>query len=83
MAVCFARADRTGDCRNCGEKGHQQKDCGRKKYCPMCNMTGHYAGTGGCPEMRHALRMAREAAENRDAYKVNSHEGKMQISYKK
>ena len=60
MAMCLAGADRRGDCRNCGEKGHQQKDCDRKKYCPVCNMTGPRARTGGYPEMRHALRMMRE-----------------------
>ena len=45
MAAYVAKADRRGNCRICGEKGHQQ-ECVAKKYCPVCNTAGQCVGTG-------------------------------------
>ena len=58
-AGCKSGEDRSKDCRNCGDKGHLQKECTLQRYCPICKRQGHSAGTGGCPATRQALRQAR------------------------
>lgn len=64
MVTCAANIDKRTDCRNCGEKGHQQKDCKERKFCPVCDTVGHCAGNGGgCPV---TLKKARQATANKD-----------------
>ena len=58
-AACKNAEDRSNNCRNCGDKGHLQKECTLQKFCPVCKRQGHSAGTGGCPATRQALREAR------------------------
>lgn len=42
-----------------GRDGHIGKDCGNEEGCPICNETGHKAGTIRCPVFKSALNSAR------------------------
>ena len=59
---CKEEIDRSKDCHNCGQTGHQMKACKREKHCPLCNKDGHRAGAGICSKTRTALKEARGAA---------------------
>ena len=67
---CKSGNDRSNDCRNCGDKGHQKKECTLQMYCPICEKQGHRAGTGSCSATRKALREAR-SADNKTTQQEN------------
>ena len=62
---CEEAHDHGKDCRKCGRTGHVLKDCTNEKYCPICKNAGHSVGIGACPDMRRALKIAREAEDSR------------------
>ena len=64
-AECEEEVDRGDDCRNCGRAGHQQRDCNKRKYCPLSDRAGHSAGSGARPHTREALATARRKEEHR------------------
>nr|XP_022911388.1 myosin-2 heavy chain-like [Onthophagus taurus] len=55
--------NRKGCCYNCGEEGHQTKNCQNKEGCSDCDKEGHRAGTGRCPIYRELLRKAKMGRE--------------------
>lgn len=50
--TCDENTKVAGKCLKCMEEGHSAKGCQGTAKCYECNITGHQAGTMGCPKYR-------------------------------
>lgn len=73
---CLKNISLEGACYKCGNKGHQARECTREEYCPVCDKTGHKAGTGKCYAFKQALSSKRKEERGReDPKRVAKKEG--------
>ncbi|ERL84662.1 hypothetical protein D910_02089 [Dendroctonus ponderosae] len=47
--------DRSKLCFACGEEGHTAKGCEKETSCPICQKSGHRAGSGKCEAFKRLL----------------------------
>jgi hypothetical protein len=54
-AAACSEVDRSKQCRKCSKEDHTSEKCQNEEYCPLCNKSGHTAGTSRCTVFKNAL----------------------------
>lgn len=52
--------DREDLCFRCGGADHKRGKCKNDEFCPICEVSGHRAGRGGCAALREELKVKRK-----------------------
>lgn len=57
--------DKSGNCMNCGKKGHLAKSCSEGAYCGTCKTEGHRMDSMKCPLFREQIKKKEVDSQNK------------------